>query len=118
MATLEFITSAARDEKLAPQLQERLTSVLDRYSELAHRVRADGESLPADEVGKLLAALDQGAGLILLAGGVLPDPAVFQAGMQRLIRSEEHTSELQSRGHLVCRLMLEKKKNINELITP
>src|SRR5437660_2444597 len=28
-------------------------------------------------------------------------------------RSEEHTSELQSRGHLVCRLLLEKKKNSN-----
>src|SRR5690625_6179357 len=26
-------------------------------------------------------------------------------------RSEEHTSELQSRGHLVCRLLLEKKKD-------
>src|SRR6266702_7149271 len=34
---------------------------------------------------------------------------------RRLIdaRSEEHTSELQSRGHLVCRLLLEKKKKIN-----
>src|SRR3989442_12723960 len=29
-----------------------------------------------------------------------------------LIRSEEHTSELQSRPHLVCRLLLEKKKNV------
>src|SRR2546429_4732038 len=28
------------------------------------------------------------------------------------IRSEEHTSELQSRLHLVCRLLLEKKKNV------
>src|SRR5690625_5914206 len=28
-----------------------------------------------------------------------------------LSRSEEHTSELQSRGHLVCRLLLEKKNN-------
>src|SRR2546422_6362223 len=28
------------------------------------------------------------------------------------IRSEEHTSELQSRLHLVCRLLLEKKKNM------
>src|SRR5690625_6965528 len=27
-------------------------------------------------------------------------------------RSEEHTSELQSRGHLVCRLLLEKKKRL------
>src|SRR5690625_6698973 len=30
----------------------------------------------------------------------------------RFFRSEEHTSELQSRGHLVCRLLLEKKKYI------
>src|SRR5690625_6682478 len=29
-------------------------------------------------------------------------------------RSEEHTSELQSRGHLVCRLLLEKKKGCNK----
>src|SRR5690625_6961623 len=29
-------------------------------------------------------------------------------------RSEEHTSELQSRGHLVCRLLLEKKKRHND----
>src|SRR2546422_6715122 len=31
---------------------------------------------------------------------------------RRLQRSEEHTSELQSRLHLVCRLLLEKKKDI------
>src|SRR5687768_17754607 len=37
----------------------------------------------------------------------------------KLVRSEEHTSELQSRLHLVCRLLLEKKKkkrNDNKLI--
>src|SRR2546429_4244299 len=32
-------------------------------------------------------------------------------GAGRARRSEEHTSELQSRLHLVCRLLLEKKKN-------
>src|SRR5690625_4911223 len=32
-----------------------------------------------------------------------------------LSRSEEHTSELQSRGHLVCRLLLEKKNGRGEL---
>src|SRR5690625_6573783 len=32
-------------------------------------------------------------------------------------RSEEHTSELQSRGHLVCRLLLEKKKTKNRTHT-
>src|SRR5207253_4273601 len=31
-------------------------------------------------------------------------------GRNGAARSEEHTSELQSRGHLVCRLLLEKKK--------
>src|SRR5690625_7394576 len=30
-------------------------------------------------------------------------------------RSEEHTSELQSRGHLVCRLLLEKKKHGDQI---
>src|SRR5207253_9275339 len=33
-----------------------------------------------------------------------------------VLRSEEHTSELQSRGHLVCRLLLEKKKKKNILM--
>src|SRR5689334_24355061 len=36
---------------------------------------------------------------------------VIEAQRQRF-RSEEHTSELQSQFHLVCRLLLEKKKNI------
>src|SRR5690606_40160169 len=34
---------------------------------------------------------------------------------RRIIRSEEHTSELQSRENLVCRLLLEKKKNNNNI---
>src|SRR5690625_5547104 len=42
-------------------------------------------------------------------------PAASRRGYQAVVslhtqRSEEHTSELQSRGHLVCRLLLEKKK--------
>src|SRR2546429_6586813 len=35
----------------------------------------------------------------------------YLLGIFRCLRSEEHTSELQSRLHLVCRLLLEKKKN-------
>src|SRR5207253_4723129 len=35
--------------------------------------------------------------------------ALRGAALDRIERSEEHTSELQSRGHLVCRLLLEKK---------
>src|SRR5947209_17365483 len=49
----------------------------------------------------------------------LPDPLMFMDGKRvtsksdwekRRRRSEEHTSELQSRQYLVCRLLLEKKK--------
>src|SRR5215510_15934695 len=40
----------------------------------------------------------------------LSAPAIPWASVPALRRSEEHTSELQSRGHLVCRLLLEKKK--------
>src|SRR2546429_4377381 len=52
---------------------------------------------------------------VLPAG--LPSGASAGAGPTRLIttRSEEHTSELQSRLHLVCRLLLEKKKKQNLL---
>src|SRR5436305_4689059 len=44
----------------------------------------------------------------LTQGGEGPDPVAID-------RSEEHTSELQSRPHLVCRLLLEKKKFISIL---
>src|SRR5687768_18200531 len=42
----------------------------------------------------------------------IPQPICFTVG-----RSEEHTSELQSRLHLVCRLLLEKKKKPHINIT-
>src|SRR5207253_10625906 len=41
---------------------------------------------------------------------VLIERSRIRRNFVRLVRSEEHTSELQSRGHLVCRLLLEKKK--------
>src|SRR5258708_21235065 len=46
-------------------------------------------------------------------GGDHPDEggAGREAVVTRLTRSEEHTSELQSPDHLVCRLLLEKKKS-------
>src|SRR5207253_7298013 len=46
-----------------------------------------------------------------VAGNVFCSVSVGKAICAKLSsRSEEHTSELQSRGHLVCRLLLEKKK--------
>src|SRR6267143_689371 len=43
----------------------------------------------------------------------LPTLAIPGGSLQDLWRSEEHTSELQSQFHLVCRLLLEKKKKHN-----
>src|SRR5260364_341174 len=46
----------------------------------------------------------------------LPDALVRIARANDVHRSEEHTSELQSPDHLVCRLLLEKKKKIEYII--
>src|SRR5690625_7235733 len=73
--------------------------------------RPQGEPETGDFVGlindisvackKIAALVDKGA-LINVLGSADSDNVQG--------RSEEHTSELQSRGHLVCRLLLEKKK--------
>src|SRR5690625_6368841 len=44
--------------------------------------------------------------VVVIYGGQVME----ESPIDELFRSEEHTSELQSRGHLVCRLLLEKKK--------
>src|SRR2546422_9540452 len=74
------------------------------------------QQLPEDD----LRLLDPGR--IELAFHREPDLAVLEAlqdfrlrdRLGALQRSEEHTSELQSRLHLVCRLLLEKKKIIDQ----
>src|SRR3712207_7862301 len=49
-------------------------------------------------------------------GGERLDSGLVDAlGPERAARSEEHTSELQSRQYLVCRLLLEKKKKNNDM---
>lgn len=93
LATLEFIASAARDSTLAPQLHQRLGALLERYGDIARQAGPEGEQLPAEQVGILLAALDQGAGLLLIAGDILPDPAVFTQGMRRLLDPARAASE-------------------------
>src|SRR5690554_7063124 len=46
-----------------------------------------------------------------------PGPLSLIRPITRRGRSEEHTSELQSRPHLVCRLLLEKKKRLKYCIS-
>lgn len=85
LATLEFIAVAARDEMLAPQLHQRLLALLERYSQIAREAAVEGERLTTGQVGVLLAALDQGAGLLLLSGNVVPGAEAFTEGMRRLL---------------------------------
>src|SRR5438552_13002172 len=56
----------------------------------------------------VLTILKSGFALNYLSATAL---AVEAAILHNFLRSEEHTSELQSPDHLVCRLLLEKKKN-------
>src|SRR5207253_8463426 len=66
----------------------------------AHSPDVDGK--PA----KALTAINSAVIPLRPAGGAW-------SSVRDMLRSEEHTSELQSRGHLVCRLLLE-KKNLHE----
>src|SRR5688572_33335204 len=60
----------------------------------------------AERAGLSDAATARALGQLLRAGIVSQE----SAGLQVDLRSEEHTSELQSQSNLVCRLLLEKKK--------
>src|SRR5258708_20504506 len=56
----------------------------------------------------------------LKSASTTSQPAPASSSARRIssaVRSEEHTSELQSPDHLVCRLLLEKKKN-NQSVLP
>src|SRR5690554_7464783 len=57
------------------------------------------------------APLGERRGAHAVGAAVLDAEVLHQSGPFEEQRSEEHTSELQSRPHLVCRLLLEKKKN-------
>src|SRR5207249_7015787 len=82
-----------RSSDLANQGSRQPVNFFDRESALPHQLNGLQRSKQADPIRDEI-------------GGV------FHRESDRL-RSEEHTSELQSRFDLVCRLLLEKKKQIN-----
>src|SRR2546430_4015355 len=67
----------------------------------------DGEGFWTDPRGRVAFA-HRRLSIIDIAGG--RQPMCSDDGRIALVRSEEHTSELQSQSNLVCRLLLEKKK--------
>src|SRR5690348_17629703 len=68
---------------------------------------------------RLLPVVDLGTGIgCVLAPGIVCDRSPALCPVRKpLRRSEEHTSELQSPVHLVCRLLLEKKKKKQTITT-
>src|SRR5437660_2516626 len=68
--------------------------------------QADVLAAEADQLGAMVDTDFGAAGAAATAAPTTSSSAVLTVPT----RSEEHTSELQSRGHLVCRLLLEKKK--------
>src|SRR2546422_4658058 len=78
-------------------------STLFPYTTLFRSQAAGGQALPGDRGGQAVC----GSHRLGRSGGVRSARLRLPV---RAGRSEEHTSELQSRLHLVCRLLLEKKK--------
>src|SRR3989442_4019740 len=81
------------------------TTLFRSLSVILARSATLAKSLPPNrDLDELNATAQRGAELAQRLG------AALGRGVQLVERSEEHTSELQSRPHLVCRLLLEKKK--------
>src|SRR5690554_6356396 len=89
---------------------------------LAEEMESVPEALVNDEISQVQPALEILMQAILQLPHYLEHvkvgrrdlPVVLLPILNELRRSEEHTSELQSRPHLVCRLLLEKKKKKNK----
>src|SRR3712207_8408083 len=89
-------------------------STLFPYTTL-FRSELESKELPdLDDRGRMLLieAAEGGAGVL---ARLIAEPDAMARVARRALRSEEHTSELQSRQYLVCRLLLEKKKTTMEL---
>src|SRR3989449_4402289 len=87
------------------------------YSPTASNTLTTVRSRPAWCPGLIVPPYTNTAGMsmraiaIMAPGMFLSHPPTTSRPSMLCARSEEHTSELQSRLHLVCRLLLEKKKN-------
>src|SRR5690625_6861559 len=81
-----------------------------KFSSVKSRGIHEGGRKNADASFVRLSLTSQTSGASMKTPKIISTAVRTQRPMRRRFRSEEHTSELQSRGHLVCRLLLEKKK--------
>src|SRR3712207_8493607 len=89
-STLFPYTTLFRSQEIAEKIQNNTSKMI-----------VDNEFLSQEEVAEMVLTLSDDTISKLINGRVIPNDR----------RSEEHTSELQSRQYLVCRLLLEKKTN-------
>ncbi|WP_405610666.1 TetR/AcrR family transcriptional regulator [Streptomyces sp. NBC_01511] len=85
LAMLEFIATAARDDKLSGLLRARVEVQLNAYGRVATAARPDGEHLPSGDVAQLMTALDQGVSVLALSGIAPVDGALLRTGLRRLV---------------------------------
>src|SRR5437870_3455413 len=92
-------------DRRAVHRDERLVAPSAREVERAREQLLANARLAVDQHGRV-----EPGNRVEQLEDVLHHLALREDVLEREPRSEEHTSELQSRGHLVCRLLLEKKK--------
>src|SRR5690554_7059625 len=96
-------------------MQQLPLATLSPYTTLFRSCQAPGKNLLASGLQQLCNTLGRLGALAdpVLYALLINAQALFLAPGYRVeeARSEEHTSELQSRPHLVCRLLLEKKND-------
>src|SRR5439155_11610277 len=97
---VELIRAASRPATTSPRMPAGMTfTTMSGNAACA----TPGIALPS---GPTISARPGARPVLASASAIMPGMMKMNTGR----RSEEHTSELQSRGHLVCRLLLEKKK--------
>src|SRR3712207_7020452 len=93
-------------------------STLFPYTTLFRSVHdaRSGEDLTRSVLTQIIFEQESEEGQNLLPITFMRQLIRFYGDSMQALRSEEHTSELQSRQYLVCRLLLEKKKNKDKYI--
>src|SRR5690554_7364226 len=114
LATTDPLTGCLNRSQLADVLNSQI-QIRERYERVASLVLIDLDYFKNinDQWGHLAGdrVLKEMAGRVRKR--LRQNDQLFRIGGEEfmVVRSEEHTSELQSRPHLVCRLLLEKKKS-------
>ncbi len=93
LATLEFIATAARDDKLIDALRQRVQVMVNGYERVATTVRPHNENLAVEDVARLMTALDQGVSVLALSGITSMDGTLMRTGLRRILDPGQSAGE-------------------------